>query len=104
MSAFTDIYGNDIDSLEPEYQDRLLRDLSGGDHIAPEVRARMLRTGETASQALVRMRIHPPKNPNSVLRELCDAPSLIDDKHWEGVREGLRNEGMYITGNEGERS
>jgi hypothetical protein len=104
MSAFTDIYGNDIDALEPEDQYRLLRDLPGGDHIAPEVRARMMRNGETASQALAKMRIHPPKDPNSLPRELCDAPSLIDDEHWEGVCEGLRKNGMYIANSEGERN
>jgi hypothetical protein len=99
MSAFTDIYGNDIDSLEPEDQYRLLLDLPGGDHIAPEVLARMMRRGETAWQALAIMRIHPPKNPDSLPRELYDAPSLIDDEYWKGVCEGLRMKGIYIKNN-----
>jgi hypothetical protein len=75
MSAFTDIYGNDIDSLEPEKQHRLLLDLPGGDHIAPEVRIRMMCSDEKASQMLERMRIHPPRNPNALPRELYDAPN-----------------------------
>jgi hypothetical protein len=96
MSAFTDIYGNDIDFLELDDQYRFMLDLPGGDHIAPEVRKRMIRTGETVSQALAKMCIHPPRNPNSLPRELYNAPSLLDDEHWEEVLQGLRKKGMYM--------
>jgi hypothetical protein len=96
MNAFTPMYDNDIDELAPHEQHRLLLDLPGGDYIAPEVEKRMRRTGETASQALKKMRVHPPKNPNVLPRELYDAPSFVDDDHWEEVREGLRKKGIYM--------
>ncbi|RAR02088.1 hypothetical protein DDE83_008694 [Stemphylium lycopersici] len=78
-----------IDFCELERQYRLLRDLPDGRFVTPEIKRRMFHMGEIASEALARLRtfVLAPVKPNAFLRAMRDAPNLIDDEHWERIRE-----------------
>ena len=87
---------HDIDACELERQYRLIRDPLSGRFITAEIKRRMFHMGEIASEALARLHsfVPAPVKPNAFPQAMRDAPNLIDDEHWEKIREELWNQGM----------
>ena len=94
-----------IDGLLPDQRKRLAYNLPGNRFVDSDLKLRMCHCSEQTSTALAGLHrmYEPPRDPNTLPRDLWDKPSLIDFDHWVNVNEKLRKQGMRGNVNKGAR-